>query len=129
MLLTDARFSGVSTGACIGHVGPEELAGGPIGKVLDGDRYGFIWTSRATRGRSTWRARAGGSSLPVKAKQYLPDASRARTLRPTRHCRTTPRLWAALQSASGGAWAGWFMTRSAFSPRSAVLPGNWRPRA
>src|SRR5437016_6739350 len=36
-LVTDARFSGVSTGACIGHVGPEALAGGPIGKVLDGD--------------------------------------------------------------------------------------------
>jgi len=36
-LITDARFSGVSTGACIGHVGPEALAGGPIGKVLDGD--------------------------------------------------------------------------------------------
>ena len=36
-LLTDARFSGVSTGACIGHVGPEALAGGPIGKLRDGD--------------------------------------------------------------------------------------------
>ena len=36
-LLTDARFSGVSTGACIGHIGPEGLAGGPIGKVRDGD--------------------------------------------------------------------------------------------
>src|SRR6266850_2166278 len=36
-LITDARFSGVSTGACIGHVGPEALAGGPIGKLLDGD--------------------------------------------------------------------------------------------
>ena len=35
---TDARFSGVSTGACIGHVSPEALAGGPIGKVLEGDR-------------------------------------------------------------------------------------------
>ena len=36
-LITDARFSGVSTGACIGHVGPEALAGGPLGKVRDGD--------------------------------------------------------------------------------------------
>jgi putative YjhG/YagF family dehydratase len=36
-VITDARFSGVSTGACIGHVGPEALAGGPIGKVRDGD--------------------------------------------------------------------------------------------
>src|SRR5207249_2437323 len=36
-VLTDARFSGVSTGACIGHIGPEALAGGPIGKLVDGD--------------------------------------------------------------------------------------------
>ncbi len=35
-VLTDARFSGVSTGACIGHISPEALAGGPIGKVRDG---------------------------------------------------------------------------------------------
>ena len=36
-LVTDGRFSGVSTGACIGHVSPEALAGGPIGKLRDGD--------------------------------------------------------------------------------------------
>ena len=37
-LLTDGRFSGVSTGACIGHISPEAWAGGPIGKLRDGDR-------------------------------------------------------------------------------------------
>src|SRR3954453_12646145 len=36
-VITDARFSGVSTGACIGHVTPEALAGGPLGKVREGD--------------------------------------------------------------------------------------------
>ncbi len=36
-VLTDARFSGVSTGACIGHISPEALAGGPIGRIQDGD--------------------------------------------------------------------------------------------
>ncbi|MET0852030.1 MAG: YjhG/YagF family D-xylonate dehydratase, partial [Candidatus Rokuibacteriota bacterium] len=41
-VLTDARFSGVSTGACIGHVGPEALAGGPVGRVLDGDLIEII---------------------------------------------------------------------------------------
>src|SRR4029077_19079353 len=41
-VLTDARFSGVSTGACIGHIGPEALAGGPIGKVRDGDRIQIV---------------------------------------------------------------------------------------
>src|SRR5204862_1302145 len=41
-VVTDARFSGVSTGACIGHVGPEALAGGPIGKVRDGDQIRIV---------------------------------------------------------------------------------------
>ena len=49
-LVTDARFSGVSTGACIGHVGPEALAGGPIGKIRDGDRIAVV-IDRATPGR------------------------------------------------------------------------------
>src|SRR6185503_11018186 len=41
-LVTDARFSGVSTGACIGHVGPEALAGGPIAKIRDGDLISLL---------------------------------------------------------------------------------------
>ncbi|MEO0414945.1 MAG: YjhG/YagF family D-xylonate dehydratase, partial [Verrucomicrobiota bacterium] len=36
-LITDGRFSGVSTGACVGHISPEAWAGGPIGKLRDGD--------------------------------------------------------------------------------------------
>ncbi len=36
-LITDARFSGVSTGACIGHIGPEALAGGPVGRLQEND--------------------------------------------------------------------------------------------
>ena len=43
-ILTDARFSGVSTGACIGHVGPEALANGPIGRVQDGDVIHFLFS-------------------------------------------------------------------------------------
>ena len=41
-LLTDARFSGVSTGACLGHISPEALAGGPIGKLVEGDRIEIV---------------------------------------------------------------------------------------
>jgi dihydroxy-acid dehydratase len=37
MLLTDGRFSGGTTGACIGHVAPEAAVGGPIALVQDGD--------------------------------------------------------------------------------------------
>ena len=50
-LLTDARFSGVSTGACIGHIGPEALAGGPIGKMRDGDRLRVVIDRNRLEGR------------------------------------------------------------------------------
>ncbi len=49
-LLTDARFSGVSTGACIGHVSPEALAGGPIGKLRDGDLVRIVIDRAALTG-------------------------------------------------------------------------------
>ena len=45
-LVTDARFSGVSTGPCIGHVSPEALEGGPIGKVVDGDLVRIVVDTR-----------------------------------------------------------------------------------
>ena len=38
MLITDGRFSGGTTGLCVGHVAPEAVDGGPIGLVRDGDR-------------------------------------------------------------------------------------------
>ena len=38
MLITDGRFSGGTTGLCIGHVSPEAVDGGPIGLVRDGDQ-------------------------------------------------------------------------------------------
>jgi len=105
-LLTDARFSGVSTGACIGHIGPEALAGGPIGRVQDGDiiyievdrnklvgsvdlighgdeEHGVEWgTSELAR---------RGDPGDLAAHPGMPDDSR---------------LWAALQHVSGGTWNG-----------------------
>jgi dihydroxy-acid dehydratase len=38
MLITDGRFSGGTTGLCVGHVAPEAVDGGPIGLVATGDR-------------------------------------------------------------------------------------------
>ena len=38
LLLTDGRFSGGSTGLCVGHVAPEAVDGGPIAFIKDGDR-------------------------------------------------------------------------------------------
>lgn len=37
-LITDGRFSGASQGACVGHVSPEAMAGGPIGLIENGDK-------------------------------------------------------------------------------------------
>ena len=38
LLLTDGRFSGGTTGLCVGHIAPEAVDGGPIALVRDGDR-------------------------------------------------------------------------------------------
>ena len=93
-VVTDARFSGVSTGACIGHVSPEALAGGPIGKILDGDTIEIIID----------RARLEGSvnvtGVDLEARRPRPD------LAPDPALPADTRLWAALQAASGGIWGG-----------------------
>ncbi|MBX3415019.1 MAG: YjhG/YagF family D-xylonate dehydratase [Pirellulales bacterium] len=110
-VVTDARFSGVSTGACIGHVGPEALAGGPIGKLRDGDlvrividrnelvgSVDFVGTSAGTSGQGELTTKEGARELAsrppredLSADERLPDDTR---------------LWAALQQASGGTWGG-----------------------
>jgi dihydroxy-acid dehydratase len=46
LLLTDGRFSGGTTGLCIGHVAPEAAVGGPIALVADGDRIRLDMTAR-----------------------------------------------------------------------------------
>src|SRR5712691_885572 len=105
-VLTDARFSGVSTGACIGHIAPEALAGGPIGKVLDGDVI-EIWVDRMRLEGSVNLVGAGDKifgteeGTRVLAKRPLrPD------LAPDPQLPVATRLWAALQHVSGGTWGG-----------------------
>jgi dihydroxy-acid dehydratase len=46
LLITDGRFSGGTTGLCVGHVAPEAVDGGPIGLVRDGDRIRIDITAR-----------------------------------------------------------------------------------
>lgn len=105
-VLTDARFSGVSTGACIGHIGPEALAGGPIGKVQDGDRI-EITVDRNNlvgsinligEGETTYGAEEGTRTLATRSLR--PD------LAPDPDLPDDTRLWAALQNACGGTWGG-----------------------
>ena len=105
-LLTDARFSGVSTGACIGHVGPEALAGGPIGKVLDGDLIEII-VDRNTLQGTVNLVGAGNQNFGAEQGTVLLNARVPRPdLAPDPDLPDDTRLWAALQNAGGGTWGG-----------------------
>ncbi|MDB4500775.1 YjhG/YagF family D-xylonate dehydratase [Akkermansiaceae bacterium] len=95
-LVTDGRFSGVSTGACIGHVSPEALAGGPIGKLRDGDPVRVWVDTKTLEGRIDYLGDVSELEKrelhpSVKVHPDLPDDTR---------------IWAALQNASGGSWGG-----------------------
>ena len=93
-VLTDGRFSGVSTGACIGHVGPEALAGGPIGKLRDGDLIRIEIDRNSNTGSV--------DVIGVELKERPPHEQ----LAPHVSLPSDSRLWAALQGISGGTWAG-----------------------
>jgi putative YjhG/YagF family dehydratase len=96
-VVTDGRFSGVSTGACIGHVSPEAWAGGPLGRVHDGDRVRLVVDTRALTGSVdvVSVADAEFAARPMHPNLKLDERVPADT-----------RLWAALQNASGGSWSG-----------------------
>ena len=106
-VLTDARFSGVSTGACIGHIGPEALAGGPIGCLRDGDTVSLFVDRTELRGSVDLVAtQAEGELTAEAAAKVLEKRGPHPDLRPNPDLPADTRLWAALQSASGGTWAG-----------------------
>lgn len=105
-VLTDARFSGVSTGACVGHIGPEALAGGPIGRLLEGDQVEIVIDRNRLEGRidlvghgeRIFGAEEGARVLAARPPR--PD------LAPDPELADDTRLWAALQHAGGGTWGG-----------------------
>ena len=105
-VLTDARFSGVSTGACIGHIGPEALAGGPIGKVLDGDLI-EITIDRTRLEGSVNLVGVGGDNFGAEQGAAILEARAPRTdLAADPGLPDDTRLWAALQALGGGTWGG-----------------------
>ena len=105
-VITDARFSGVSTGACIGHVGPEALSGGPIGKLRDGDIIEIIIDRSNLTGQVNFVG-TGTKTLNFDEADALLAARPAHPhLQPHPDLPDDTRLWAALQRASGGVWAG-----------------------
>lgn len=105
-VVTDARFSGVSTGACIGHVAPEALAGGPIGKVRDGDRIRIEIDRVDQVGSLNWIGDAEREYPLAEANRILAARPLRDDLAPDELLPPDTRLWAALQSASGGTWGG-----------------------
>jgi xylonate dehydratase len=105
-IVTGARFSGVSTGACVGHVGPEALAGGPIGKLADGDVIEIVVDRRRGFGRLELVGLADRDLEPDEAERLLAQRISHPSLRAHPDLPADTRLWAALQHASGGTWAG-----------------------
>jgi dihydroxyacid dehydratase/phosphogluconate dehydratase len=105
-LVTDGRFSGVSTGACIGLVGPEALAGGPLGRVRDGDRIRIVVDRNRLEGTVDLVGAAGRGLSPEEAAGVLAERGPHPELRPHPNLPADTRLWAALQSHCGGTWGG-----------------------
>jgi len=105
-VLTDARFSGVSTGACVGHISPEALAGGSIGRVREGDTIEIVIDRNTLQGAvnlvgdgdEKFSAEEGSRRLALRAPRE--------DLAPHPALPDDTRLWAALVQASGGVWGG-----------------------
>jgi len=104
-ILTDGRFSGVSTGPCIGHIGPEALAKGPIGRLRDGDMIEIVINRDQLIGQVNF---VGPGDLPTssEAESTLENRVPHPGLQPDSSLPDDTRLWAALQTVSGGTWAG-----------------------
>jgi len=105
-ILTDARFSGVSTGACIGHIGPEALAGGPIGKLKDGDRIQILIDRNKLEGIIDLVGEGAALFSPEEGARVLARRLARSDLAPDPDLPDDTRLWAALQTVGGGTWGG-----------------------
>jgi putative YjhG/YagF family dehydratase len=122
-VLTDARFSGVSTGACVGHIGPEALAGGPIGKVRDGDRIRVVVDRKRLEGSVDLVGEGGLTFGPEEGARVLARRPPRGDLRPDPDLPADTRLWAALQAVSGGTWGGCVFEVEAITARLGVAAG------
>ncbi|HEV3122477.1 MAG TPA: YjhG/YagF family D-xylonate dehydratase, partial [Isosphaeraceae bacterium] len=105
-VLTDARFSGVSTGACIGHIGPEALAGGPLGKVREGDLIQIVVDRNRLEGSIDLVGSDGTEFGPIEGARVLAARKPHPELSSDPNLPDDTRLWAALQAVSGGTWGG-----------------------
>src|SRR5271156_2506426 len=99
-VLTDARFSGVSTGACIGHVSPEALAGGPVGKLRDGDIIEIIVDTARLEGSVNLIGENGVAAGVNEGSRLLESRTLRADLAADPALPDDTRLWAALQDVS-----------------------------
>jgi len=105
-LITDARFSGVSTGACIGHVSPEALDGGPIGRLRDGDLIRVIVDREQLVASIDLVGHGGEQWTAAEAAAELERRPLRDDVAPDPGLPADTAVWARLQSASGGLWGG-----------------------
>jgi putative YjhG/YagF family dehydratase len=105
-VITDARFSGVSTGACIGHVGPEALAGGPIGRVVEGDLVRIVVDGNRLEGSVDLVGHGEKVFGPEEGARVLAGRPPRPDLAPDKDLPEDTRLWALLQQVGGGTWGG-----------------------
>lgn len=122
-LVTDGRFSGVSTGACIGHVGPEALAGGPIGRVRDGDRIRVVIDRNRLEGSVDWVGEGARLCSPAEGAAVLATRPPHPDLAPAPELPDDTRLWAALQQLGGGTWGGCVYDAEAVASALSKLAG------
>lgn len=132
-VLTDARFSGVSTGACLGHISPEALAGGPIGRVRDGDLIEIVIDRNSLQGTVNLVGEGDERFSPEEGACRLAVRAPREDLAPHPALPDDTRLWAALVQASGGVWGGCVydteaivaqLTRGALSPNGKKKEGQ-----
>lgn len=105
-VITDARFSGVSTGACIGHVSPEALAGGPLGKLVENDLVEIVIDRNLLEGSINLVGHGTEHWGKDQGSRILLSRPLREDLAADPQLPADTRLWAALQDVSGGTWGG-----------------------
>ena len=105
-VITDARFSGVSTGACVGHISPEALAGGPVGKLRDGDMIEIVVDRTTLEGSINFVGENAAAAGVDEGSRILAARPSRADLAPDPSLPDDTRIWAALQDVSGGTWGG-----------------------